>query len=190
MNRYLTRWYVATDKTEALRNAEIDHTPVDEIAVAENVDPVHVTGNWIFWSDGKFTTGIGARLPRGGSLTRDAEQLINNVRGSDSGTVEGGLALLTRVKEILSEEEIETGPSRGVYAAERITRLRVRWIDDTESDLFIHTAGYFEGYAYDVYQSLGALRRFFQPAPGPQGISNFAPDDYDYDPELGFVSKD
>jgi len=41
---------------------------------------------------------------------------------------------------------------------------------------------------YDVYQSLESLVKNFQPGPGPQGITDFPPDDFRYDSKLGFVS--
>jgi hypothetical protein len=94
MERYETRCYVATTREAAVRHAEIDHTPREEIRRTENVEPVHVGGSWILWSDGRFTTSIGSELPKGGKLTEAAARLISDVDGSDTGVVEGGRARL------------------------------------------------------------------------------------------------
>ncbi len=189
MDRYKTRWYVTTDPGEAARLAEIDHTPAGEIEVTHNVEPVHVQG-WILWSDNQFTTGIGSGLPRGGNLTPDAAKLISLCRASDTGSVEGGLISLTQVKRIVAEAEIECGPSRGHYAPESITRLDIEWLDGSEHPLYQYSVGYFEGYAYDLYQSLEALRTALTPAPPVTGIMDFAERGYRYDARLGWVKDE
>lgn len=74
--RYLTRHYAALDRAEAERLAGVDGTAVGEIKMAE-ADILHASGDWIFWSDGCFTTSIGvpawAKTVR--SLSEGAELL-------------------------------------------------------------------------------------------------------------------
>ena len=188
MDRYVTRWYVSTSRDGALRHAEIDHTPEAEIRHTENVEPVHVASSWILWSDRKFTTSIGGGLPKGGRLTAAAERLISEVDGSDTGFVEGGKARLAEIDQVLGTEVVRVGADRGHYASERVERYRVRWRDGHESDLFVHSAGYFEGYQLDVYDSLESLQRQARPSPGPEGLTGSL-EDMDYDPELGYVKS-
>ena len=64
----------------------------------------------------------------------------------------------------------------------------IEWNDGTTGELFVHTAGYFEGYLFDIYPDLDALKAQIAPAPGPEGIRVFPTDDYAYDPTLGYVA--
>lgn len=183
--------YVTVIKEDVARLAGIFDTPIDQIKITVGVEILHRTGEWIFWSDGKFTTTTGISLPSGGSISSAAASLISAVRGSDGGScgLPGGLRKLADVVKIISEENVKVGPSRGHYARERIERIAVEWNDGTQGEFYTHTAGYFEGYMYDIYPSLDALKAQIAPAPGAEGISTFPADDYDYDPQLGYVAK-
>lgn len=191
LTRYQTSWYVTIDDDDVDRLCEIDHTPREKVQITKNVGVIFSAVSWTLWSDQKITKK-GINFPHGnfGPLSQAAVGLINSVRGSDSGYVEGGTFSLTEVEEIIEEKSIEVGPSRGVYAREKINELVIRWRDASVSSLFEHTAGYFEGYQYDLYRSLDSLRKLISPAPGPDGISTFPGDEFDYDPELGYVHKD
>ncbi len=125
-------------------------------------------------------------------MTPAARSLISAVRGADGGNVNlpGGMFALTKLDAVLAENEVERGASRGVYAAERIEHMRVRWFDGTEGDLYAVTAGYFEGYRYDIFPTLEAAQAEFGYSPDASGISEFSPDEFDYDPRLGYVSKE
>lgn len=190
--RYLTFSYVAVDLEECKRHAGIDKTRPDKIHIAPNVGILHYADTWMLWDDGKFTTGIGIHLPLAGSLTKAAQALIATVRGADGGGVElpGGMLALTKLDAILSEAHVEIGPSRGHYAAEKIEHLHVRWLDGSEGDLYAVTAGYFEGYRYDIFPTLAAARAEFGLSPETGGMTAFPADDFDYDQRLGYVSKD
>jgi len=160
MNRYLTRWYATTSHDEAVRLMALDHTPAAELRVTHDVEPVHVaTQGWVYWSDGRFTTSTGSNLPRGGSLSRDAVQLISLVRGSDGGHVDGGVQRLVRVADIIATETVELGEHRGHYRRPTIEKLTVRWADGSEGTLYTYSEGYFEGYSYDIYDSPESLQK-------------------------------
>ena len=49
--------------------------------------------------------------------------------------------------------------------------------------------GYSEGYQFNVYQTLEAAKAAFGAAPGSQGIGEFSPDRFDYDPDLGYAAR-
>ncbi len=182
--RYLTFSYVAVNLDECKRHAGLDRTHPDKIRITPNVGILHYAGTWMLWDDGKFTTGIGIALPLAGILTRAALDVIGTVRGADAGAVnlDGGTLALTKLDAILSEDMLHSGPSRGHYAAEKIERLRVRWLDGTEGELYVVTAGYFEGYRYDIFPTLAAAQAEFGYSPGAGGISSFPADHFDYDP--------
>lgn len=190
-DRFLTSSYVAVSVDEAKRHAEIDRTHPDKVRITRGVSILHYAGSWALWSDGKFTTGIGVDLPRGGVLSPAAQGLISTLRGSDSGSVNlpGGMLALTKLAAILSEETYEYAGNRGHYAGQRIEQLHVRWQDGAEGDLFAVSEGYFEGYAYDIYASLDdAVRnKFSTPV---TGVTTFPADDYGCDPVLGYMKKE
>lgn len=184
--------YVTLSSDEAVRLAQISNVPMDKVQVTRSLHIQHVAGSFIYWGDGKLTTAIGTHLPQGGILSSDAVSLISICRGSDSGTVHlpGGMYALTRIKSIKSEEDIAVGPSRGHYARETVKKWVVDWKDGYEGAFYSISAGYFEGYAFDIYPDLETLKAHMTPAPDPQvGITEFPPDDFDYDPQLGYVAK-
>jgi len=183
--RYVTKWYVSISEDEAHRQAEIDKTPVEQIGITPDVEILHTTGNFTFWSDGKITAHV-SNIPYGGCLTPDAVRIIDDVRGSDGGYVEGGLLLLTKIARVLDRQALSFGEPRGVYAREKVEEWFVEWVDGTHGKLYIHTAGYFEGYQFDVYTSLEGLAQATT-APEADGISDFS--GFDYDPELGYVKR-
>ncbi len=157
MARYETRWYVTTDPAEAQRLASIDHTPAEEIKAALNAEPLHVANTWSYWSDGRIITRTGVNLPQVSCLTKDAAHLISSAAGADDGHVDGGWRRLTQVEQIINTRELAVGPSRGSYARPTTEQLTVRWLGGTESCLFTYSVGYFEGYAFRVYDSMKNL---------------------------------
>lgn len=190
--RYLTHRHCTIAREHLEELAKRDGTSLDDIKITPDVQVLYNNSAWMLWSDDKITTAHGANLPPGGSLPPAAVELIGVVRESDSGIVNlpGGVVALTRVQEVLSEDTVYSGASRGHYSRERIEHMRVRWTDGTEGDLYAVTAGYFEGFQYDIYGSLKEAQAAFGYAPGPEGITVFPPDDYDLDPRLGYVRKD
>jgi hypothetical protein len=156
--RYLTSWYACLDRREAERLAAINGS---EIQVAD-AEIVHATGEWALWSDGRITTAIG--LPRWATRVRTlapaAERLISTCRGSDSGApqIAGGYLALAAVVEVIEEQPIDVGESRGVYARDTTRRLRLRLRDGSERTIYERSAGYFEGYAYELADDVAQLR--------------------------------
>lgn len=189
LTRYQTAWYATTILSEVERLCRVDGSALENVKVTHGVIPVHSTGSWVLWSDGIFSKGV-SEIPSGfGQLSSDAASLISTVLGSDGGFVEGGLISLVGVDKILDKSDIEIGPSRGHYASERVQKWVVQCLNGEKETLYIHTAGYFEGYMFNMYNSIEALNESF-PAPSSEGITEFPPDDFDYDSQSGFVSKD
>ena len=80
MARYLTQRFVAVTWTEAVRLAYLDGTPLRNIRVAAEVELVHRTEWWAWWSDERLTTAIAlpdSLQPIG--LSVDAVLLIDQV---------------------------------------------------------------------------------------------------------------
>lgn len=180
--------YVTVHADEVGRLASIFKTPTEQIKITPDLEILHVSDTFTFWSDGKITKSPLGELPPGGSLSRGAVGLIEIVRGADGGTVHlpGGLAFLANIKEIHAKKELATGPSRGHYAAESIIEYDLELLDGSRFTIYAHTAGYFEGYMFDIY----AERPLLGGTPGPEGITEFPADDFSYDPVLGYVAKD
>lgn len=180
--------YVTVHADEVERLASIFKTPTEQIKITPDLEILHVSDEFTFWSDGKITKSPLGELPPGGSLSDSAVNLIKAVRGADGGTVHlpGGLLALTKIKKIHESRAVAEGPSRGHYAAETITEYDVEWVDGSRSPIYCQSAGYFEGYAFDIY----AERPLLGGTPGPEGITEFPADDFSYDPALGYVAKD
>lgn len=150
--------YVALDRHEAERLAAIDGK---SLRVDESVEVVHAReGDWALWSDGLITTAIG--LPRWAvqtrSLSTDAHDLISACRGSDSGAPSVGYAALIAVEQIERHETLSVGQSRGCYARATVERLTTRLRDGSQRNFYTYSAGYCEGYAFEVYGSFEELR--------------------------------
>lgn len=80
MNRYITRRYVAVCWTEAVRLANLDGTPLGSIRCHHNLELLHRTEWWAWWSDKRLTTAIGLpELLCPERLSADAIALIDEV---------------------------------------------------------------------------------------------------------------
>lgn len=78
MERYITRRYVAACWADALRLAQLDGAALHDIRCQQNVDLIHRTDWWAWWSDERLTTAIGLSedlQPKG--LSADAIALID-----------------------------------------------------------------------------------------------------------------
>ncbi|NEQ42049.1 MAG: hypothetical protein F6K00_00220 [Leptolyngbya sp. SIOISBB] len=129
MARFLTRCYAAVTWLEALRLAALDQTPITSIRQASNVELVHRTEWWAWWSDERLTTAIG--LPESlcpESLSPDAVSLISEVWESDSPAPECGWRTLAQVQQILREERVSSFQrSYDLEGIERVTKLTVEF---------------------------------------------------------------
>ena len=166
MTRYQTKLYVTVSLEEAQRHAKLDQTPEDQIRVTPDVTLLHKKGSsWALWSDGKMTRGYGLPkdVPSAQSLSPDAEGIIDAAQGSDDGQVEGGWETVTRVQKILATTVLRDEGTRGYYANPKIEKLRVLLVDGTQTDLYVYTKGYFEGYHYKVFLSMDSLQADIQP---------------------------
>ncbi|MEL6780365.1 MAG: hypothetical protein AAFO06_24315 [Cyanobacteria bacterium J06597_16] len=98
MNRYMTGRYVAVDWAEALRLAQLDGTAVGDIRCQQDIELLHRTDWWAWWSDERLTTAIG--LPeslRPAHLSADATALFFEVWMSGLIAPECGWAVLVHI---------------------------------------------------------------------------------------------
>ena len=127
MARFLTRWYAAVTWPEALRLAALDRTPIASIRHNPNVELVHRTEWWAWWSDERLTTAIG--LPESlcpELLSADAVSLISEVWESDSPAPQCGWRTLASIQRILQTENISANQGlRALSSFEQVTKLTV-----------------------------------------------------------------
>lgn len=155
MERYWTRWYVALTWADALRLAELDGTPAEDILYASDVELIHRTEWWAWWSDLKMTTAIGLpQAPQPQGLASDAAQLMSEVWESDVIEPECGWPLLAEVRQILNRTVIWRADQRGQYQPETWERLRVVLEADREAILYRVGQGYEDGYYCDITRDL------------------------------------
>jgi len=164
MKRWITNRYVTACEDEVERLCGIDHTPPEKVDYTDGVEPVHVTGSWAYWSDGRFTTGVhlSQELPKGGSLSPDAVRLISSVWGADGSWVEGGLQTLTTIKKIVKQREICDELGLRYATLPLIRRVVVERNDGTTDTLYTLQEGYGDGYQYDVYMSREKLEEYIE----------------------------
>jgi len=154
--RYKTKRYAATDENNARRLASIDKTPWKDVEVSD-AQPVHVSPGiygWVLWDDGIFTSTAGYDGPEVQSISKDAESLISASLGSDSPSPRSRLHEIAEVEKVLSEDDLWTGPSRGVYARDRLSRVRVRMKDGAQRRYLVRSGGHFEGYEFEIFDTL------------------------------------
>lgn len=135
---------------DALRLAGLDGTPAEDILYVSDVELIHRTEWWAWWSDLKITIAIGLpqdSQPQG--LAPDAAQLISEVWESDVIEPECGWPLLAEVSHILNQTVIWRGEQRGRYQPETWERLRVE-CQNREVILYRVSQGYEEGYYCDM----------------------------------------
>jgi len=185
--RYITNWYVTVDADEANRLCEIDHTAPERLRVTEGVQVIHNRG-FAAWSDGKITKTISG-APNFYGIAPCASKIINDLRGSDTGeaNLPGGMGRLMQIVEIGEWKSLAKGGDRGVYAAAEVEWTEVVYTDETRQTLYSYSEGYFEGYAFDVYANLNEAMARLGSQIGPQGLSGFNSEFFDYDPQLGYV---
>lgn len=147
-SRYRTRRYCCMDRVESLRLARVDHTPEDKIRHDSMVEPVHVEPNsWALWSDGVITTAIGLpKIAQVRGLSESVARTISYCKGSDSPASADVYARLVKAGEI-TETVMWSRGRRGCYAGPQVLRLDLK---NTGETLYVATAGYGDGYLYDV----------------------------------------
>jgi hypothetical protein len=151
MNRYLTRMYTAIGWEEAVRLAHLDQTPLKQIHQAKQVELLHRTEAWAWWSDQQLTSAIGlpkTLQPQG--LFPDAVQLIDEVWCSDSLSPTCGWSMLAQVKRILKRKVLSVGCCYGNFHPETWERLAIEFCDMRKGVLHRFHVGHEGGYRYDV----------------------------------------
>lgn len=162
MARYRTRRYVALTWADALRLARIDGTPVGSIVCWPEVELLHRTEWWAWWSDQRLTTAIG--LPDGiwpQGLMPDAVQLISEIWEGLVLRPRCGWALLAEVKRILDCEMLGRREQPWVrYPVEIWERLRVELVNGQQQVLYRYWWLYEEEYGCDIRTERPSLRGF------------------------------
>lgn len=116
MERYITRRYVAACWADALRLAQLDGAALEDIRGQQNVDLIHRTDWWAWWSDERLTTAVGLSedlQPKG--LSVDAIALMDQVWIGSVIAPQCGWALLASVKQIVSCTRIQLVRERDAF---------------------------------------------------------------------------
>ena len=131
MERYITRRYVAACWADALRLAQLDGAALQDIRCQQNVDLIHRTDWWAWWSDEQLTTAIGLSedlQPKG--LSADAISLMDQVWMGRAIAPQCGWALLASVKQIVSCARIQLVRERDAFRCH--DKLTLRFTDGEE----------------------------------------------------------
>jgi len=136
MNRYITRCYVAVCWTEAVRLANLDGTPSGSIRCHQNLELLHRTEWWAWWSDERLTTAIGlpeTLCPEG--LSVDAIALMDEVWLGGVISPECGWALLAKIQSIVTCEKVCFADGGEFSRCQK--KLTLRFFDGKESVLYL-----------------------------------------------------
>ncbi|MEM8503371.1 MAG: hypothetical protein AAF716_09490 [Cyanobacteria bacterium P01_D01_bin.1] len=139
MERYITGRYVAIDWTDAVRLAQLDNTALEEIRHRQNVELLHRTDWWAWWSDERLTTAIG--LPddlRPDQLSADAESLISEVWESLQIRPQCGWTMLANVTRISERELLQTSIAVSDSLSSQWEKLTVLFRDGEMGVLYKH----------------------------------------------------
>jgi hypothetical protein len=137
MARYVTQQRVSTSWDAAVRFAHREGTPIQAIRCSPNVELVHRTDWWAWWSDGQMTVAIG--LPdelRPQELSPDAVNLIDGVWFSHSPAPRCGWELLAQVQQILKIKRLSKIASRNDFFSSILERIVVKFSDEQQVVLY------------------------------------------------------
>ena len=151
MARYLTQRYVAVTWTEAVRLAYLDGTPIHNIRVDAEVELVHRTEWWAWWSDERLTTAIAlpeTLQPIG--LSVDAVLLIDQVWCSRSAVPRCGWRVLANVRRLLNREVLAIAPRISDYRPATWELLTIEFLDGKQGMLYLFWQGYEDEYLCQI----------------------------------------
>jgi hypothetical protein len=151
MARYLTQRYVAVTWTEAARLAHLDRTPIRNIQVDAEVELVHRTEWWAWWSDKQLTTAIAlpeTLQPIG--LSVDAVWLIDQVWCSRTAAPRCGWQVLANVRRLLGREVLAIAPRMSDFRPATWERLAIEFLDGRRGMLYCFWQGYEDGYLCQI----------------------------------------
>jgi hypothetical protein len=137
MARYLTKHFVAVTWAEAVRLASIDETLISTIRCDADVELVHRTEWWAWWSDERLTTAIAlpeSLQPIG--LSADAVLLIDQVWCSSTAAPQCSWRVLANVRRLLSREVLAIAPRVGDYRSATWERLAIEFLDGQQGVLY------------------------------------------------------
>ncbi|MEO0537706.1 MAG: hypothetical protein AAF215_28070 [Cyanobacteria bacterium P01_A01_bin.123] len=139
MERYLTSRYAAVSWAEAVRLAKLDLTELGKIHYTPDVELIHRTDWWAWWSDQRLTPAIG--LPeelRPQGLSVDAEDLITDVWAS--GLVPTcGWTMLAKVQQVIEVTKLNWSGSDQYSSS--CERLKVEFRNGSRAVLYRHWHG-------------------------------------------------
>jgi hypothetical protein len=137
MARYLTQCFVAVTWTEAVRLAYLDGTPLRNIRVAAEVELVHRTEWWAWWSDERLTTAIALpEILQPIGLSADAVLLIDQVWCSRTAVPRCGWRVLANVQRLLGRETLAIAPRMSDFRSSTWERLTVEFLDGQRGVLY------------------------------------------------------
>jgi hypothetical protein len=147
----MTRHYVAIDWTGAVRLAKLDGTFLSDIRCHQNVELLHRTDWWAWWSDERLTAAIG--LPdnlRPETLSSDAAALIFEVWIGSLIAPQCGWIVLTQVKSVLRSEVIYTSRGSNGAVISKWEKLTLLFEPDVQGFLYRHDYRNELGYQCDI----------------------------------------
>ena len=147
MKRYITKRYVAVCWAEAVRLAKIDDTLLSDIRHHPNVDLLHQTDWWAWWSDEYLTTAIG--LPeehRPENLSEAAVDLIYDVWESFAREPQCGWRRLATIKRVVACEMIFAANEHEDIFFLMCEKLTVKFEEGTQG--FLYRYRYCQGKQY------------------------------------------
>ncbi|MGP9551763.1 hypothetical protein [Halomonas sp. AOP42-D1-22] len=167
--------YVMLDQESAKRTA--NHLKLAVSNVTEGVEVVHCGPHWALWSDDVITTktGLPAWVKAIKSLSDDAEEIITMFRGSDSARLHVPLKAVLNLQAIINRSTETLTHDGGIYAPKKVERLNVQLHSGSAETWWLHTAGYVEGYAFDLYASKDALLNDVFPSPPATAVPAYTP---------------
>ena len=151
MARYLTQRFVAVTWTEAVRLAYLDRTPLRNIRVAAEVELVHRTEWWAWWSDERLTTAIALpEILQPIGLSVDAVLLIDQVWCSRTAVPRCGWRVLANVRRLLNREVLAIAPRMSNLRPATWERLAIEFLDGQQGVLYRFWQGYEDGYLCEI----------------------------------------
>jgi hypothetical protein len=151
MNRYITRRYVAIYWADAVRLAKLDSTVLSKIRCYQNVELLHRTDWWAWWSDEFLTTAIG--LPenlRTERLSADAAKLISDVWEGGLIMPQCGWTTLANVTSISGSEVVYTANINSNFSSSRWEKLTLFFEHNRQGFLYRHRYCDELGYKCDI----------------------------------------
>jgi hypothetical protein len=147
----MTRHYVAVDWTESVRLAQLDGTLLNDIRCHENVELLHRTHWWAWWSDDRLTTSV--NLPdnfQPETLSLGAAELISDVWEGGLIRPQCGWTTLADVKSVSDCQVVYAAGRNNDVSNSKWEKLTLFFEQDRQGFLYRHRYYDESGYKCDI----------------------------------------